>query len=249
MGTMQFTPEQLLNRFEERREIQNLMSRYTYCYTIKREKDIFNLFWSRRADICLGVNQGWYLGSEAVSGYYQAIHRKNLLKTGIIEKLFPKETANLSEQERYGVGSMEYKPLDTAVIEIAGDMQTAKGLWCCRGSYLDLTTGGPVSYWEWSFFAVDFVRESDGWKIWHMRYLMEIDSPCGKSWAAPFEGYPPEPGFEAMADFRMPEPTQQEVLRELYSPLRAFRPAPRTPEPYDTFANTFTYGAEGGGNE
>ena len=247
MDQMNYTPEQLLDRWEERREIMNLMSRYTYCYTIKREKDIYDMFWSHRDDIALGVNQGWYLGPDAVSGYYRAIHEKILLKSGIIEKLFPEKTRDLTEQERYGVGSMEYKPLDTAVVEIAGDMQTAKGLWCCRGSYLDLTTGGPVSYWEWSFFAVDFVREGDAWKILHMQYLMEIDSPCGKSWAQPFEGYPDEPGFEAMADFRMPEPTRPEVLRELYSPTRAFRPAPRTPEPYDTFAHTFTYGPEGGG--
>ena len=58
-----------------------------------------------------------------------------------------------------------------------------------------------------------------------------------------------ELGRRVEAELKAPEPKVPEVLRELYSPLRAFRPAPRTPEPYDTFANTFTYGAEGGGNE
>lgn len=240
------SPEHLLTLWEERREILNMMSRYTYCYTIKREKDIFDLFWSHQApDISLGVNNGYYYGADAVKGYYQGIHEKNLLKSKIICDLFPDRVKDLTEQERYGIGSMEYKPLDTAVVEVAGDLETAKGLWCCRGSYLDLTAGGPVSYWEWSFFAVDFIREGDAWKIWHMRYLMEIDSPCGKSWAQPFAGYPDEPGFEAMAAFKMPEPTHPMVLRELYSPSRQFRPAPRIPEPYDTFANTFSYGMEG----
>lgn len=246
MARIAMTPELLLDKWEERREILNLMSRYTYCYTIKREKDIFEMFWThRQEDICLGVNDGYYLGLDGVKGYYQAIHEKTLLKDGIIQRLFPEKTKDLSEEELYGIGSMEYKPLDTAVVEVANDLQTAKGLWCCRGSYMDLTVGGPVSYWEWSFFAVDFVHEEEGWKIWHMQYLTDIDSPCGKSWAQPFAGYPDEPGFEAMADFKMPEPTVRMVLREHYHPNRKFVPAPEIPVAYDTFAETFSYGMKG----
>lgn len=246
MNNSSFSKEQRLEKWEHRREIQNLMSRYTYCYTIKKEKDIYDMFWSHALpDITLGVNNGWYVGNDAVRGYYQGIHEKILLKSRIIQALFPEKTEGMTEQELYGIGSMEYKPLDTAVIEVADDLQTAKGLWCCRGSYLDFTSGGPVSYWEWSFFAGDFVREGDEWKIWHLDYLMEIDSPCGKSWAQPFEGYPDEPGFEAMRDFHMPEPNHPAFRRALYSPYRAFKPTPRIPEPYDTFSETFSYGMGG----
>jgi hypothetical protein len=110
---------------------------------------------------------------------------------------------------------------------------------------MDFTVGGPVSYWEWSFFAVDFIHVGEQWKIWHMQYLMDIDSPCGKSWAKPFEGYPDAPGFEKMASFSMPAPTYPVCLRELYHPNRAFQAAPQLPEPYDTFANTFSYGWKG----
>ena len=33
------------------------------------------------------------------------------------------------------MGMIDYKPVDTGVIEVAKDGQTAKGLWMIRGSY------------------------------------------------------------------------------------------------------------------
>ena len=45
-----------------------------------------------------------------------------------------------------------------------------------------------------------------------------------------------------MADFRMPEPTVKAVLMENYYTDRPFTKSPKVPEPYETFADTFSYG-------
>ena len=37
--------EALVTRWEDRREIQNLMGRYTYALLLKQEKDIFDTYW------------------------------------------------------------------------------------------------------------------------------------------------------------------------------------------------------------
>ncbi len=65
-----FTTEQLTQRWEDQRALKNLMGKYANCVILNREQDIFDLFWSREADICLSFNDGGaYVGPEAVSGF------------------------------------------------------------------------------------------------------------------------------------------------------------------------------------
>jgi hypothetical protein len=45
-----------------------------------------------------------------------------------------------------------------------------------------------------------------------------------------------------MKDFKFPEPNVPAVLREAYYPGRPFTESPALPEPYETFAETFSYG-------
>ena len=162
---------------------------------------------------------------------------------------------------------MDYKPVDTGVIEVAGDGETAKGLWMIRGSYSRLTTGGPMAYWEWSWLAIDFVREAGEWKIWHQRYLREIDRPCGYSFVGEKHAFfvycsvrtdvsdgdalPPADELALIdypvrwaAELKDAVPNVAAPLRETYSAHRAFAPSPEVPVPYDTFAETFSYGLE-----
>ena len=39
-----------------------------------------------------------------------------------------------TEEETYGIGTMNYYPLDTPVIEIVEDGKTAKGIWALCGT-------------------------------------------------------------------------------------------------------------------
>ena len=71
-----YTKEELLGRWEDVREIRNVMGRLSADYVLKRENSMFESYWSAREDVCLGVNEGWYLGPEAVQGYYEAQDRR-----------------------------------------------------------------------------------------------------------------------------------------------------------------------------
>lgn len=237
-----FTSEQLLSRWEDQREIKNLMGRMSQDYTLKKEGGMFAAYWSTREDICLGINEGYFTGPEHVAAYYADQSRRIALESRLIAAAFPEQLGGKSEEELYGVGMMTYRPVDTPVIELSEDGETAKGLWCIRGSYSLLTPGGPQGFWEWGWFAVDFVRENGAWKIWHMLYLKDIDRPCGSSWVGPVKTYEPRPEFAEIANFKSLEPNVKRTLREPYSAHRAFAPSPRMPEPYVTFADTFSYG-------
>ena len=246
MNLKALTAEEIISKWEAHRAVQNLMGKITYHYLLKKEGQIFSDFWSSAEDVCLGMNKGYYVGKEAVSGYYAALHEETVLRSKLLCERFAEEVKDKTEEEKFGIGCMDYKPLSSDLIEIAEDGKTAKGMWLCQGSYEKLTAGGPLAYWEWSCFAVDFIREGDDWKIWHMLYFRDIDHPCGTSWTQPPQERPVIDCFAAMGDFKMPKPTVRTTLWERYHVNRPFKKLPRTPVPYRSFADTFSYGYEEG---
>ena len=238
-----YTSEQLVGKFEDQRDLRNIMGKISYCCVLKREKDIFPLFWSSRDDVVLGVNEGWYEGPDAVAGYFNAFHERTVYTTAFLKKLYPKQLGDKTEEEAYGVAMMNIKPVDTAVIEVADDGETAKGVWYVRGSNNELTTAGPVAFWTFGVFAVDFVRENKEWKIWHMQYLEDLSAPGGKDWGSREpENYPPMAGYETVEPFVKPEPTTKVQLHTPWSADRPFSVLIEPPVPYATFAETFSYG-------
>ncbi len=238
-----YTTEELTRRWEDQRYIKNLMGKYANCVILNREDDVFRLFWSTGEDVSLGFNDGWYIGKDAVKGYYGACTERNALVASILQKRFPERLGGKTAEDIRGIGPFKVKPMACPIIEIAGDGKTAKGLWYCQGAYNEVESCGPVAHWTWGYFAVDFIREADGWKIWHMQYLNDVDSLCGQSWGKPQKPYPELPEFAPLKDFRYPPYTRKETLREYYSPRRPLTEAPKIPEPYRTFADTFSYGA------
>ena len=164
-----------------------------------------------------GANTGFYVGLDSVRRWYVSAAAT-------------------------GDGVLFQHPISTGLVELAGDGQTAKGLWFCQGAYNDVETSGPVAHWTWGYFAADFVREGEGWKIWHLQYLNDVDCICGQSWAGEQKPYPDLPEFAPLADFRYPEYSVSKQFRALYSADRPATLCPEIPQPYATFAETFSYG-------
>lgn len=237
-----FTPTELLARLEWRRELRNIMGRISHDYAVKQEASVYERYFSRREDVCLGLNNGYYKGAEAVSGYFKALGEEIALSSALIAKLFPKELGDKTEEELYGVGMISYLPFESQVIEIADDGETAKGIWNVRGSTCHLTAAGPVANWIFGWAAVDFVMEDGEWKIWNLLLLFNVDHQCGVGFTEAEKVFEPVPGLEPMADFKLPQPNVPKVLMETFYPDRKRTTSPRCPEPYTTFAETFSYG-------
>ena len=99
-----------------------------------------------------------------------------------------------------------------------------------------METSGPVAHWTWGYFAADFVKEGDGWKIWHLQYLNDVDCICGQSWAGAQVPYPDLPEFAPLADFHYPEYSVCKQFRPLYSAAPPPPPAPAEPPPHPPHA-------------
>ena len=234
--------EQLVQQWEDQRTIKNLMGKYVNLVLLNREQEILSRFWSSGDDLCLGFNDGYYVGRRAVEDYYRAVEARNLLVAKTLQKKFPQQLGDKSDEEIYGIGPFKVEPLYSPLIEVAGDGQTAKGLWSCLGAHNEVGSAGPVANWTWGYFAADFRREDQGWKIWHLLYVNDVDCICGQSWGKEKQPLPDLPEFAALADFHYPPYTVEKTLRELYTPARPHTDCPRIPEPYNTFAETFSYG-------
>ncbi len=239
------TAEYLVSRWEDRHRVQNRMGIYSQHHLIKREGEIFTALWSTAQDVSLATNEGYYVGRDAVEGYYAALHQRNVLTNRLLRACFPEKVEGKTEEETYGIGTMNYYPLDTPVIEIAEDGKTAKGIWTLRNTYSLLTAGGPEAYWQWAWVAADFIKEQDDWKIWHLQYLNDVHGKAGQPLHAPYAPYPELPEFAEMRTFTMPEPTVKTCVRPIYTADRPFQQPPRMPEPYARFEETFSYGWQG----
>lgn len=241
----ELTTLEMLAKWEAQRDVKNVMGKVVNCIILNREAEIFELFWSHeKQDVCLGLNCGWYVGPEAVRGYYQAEHNRCALVADCLQKAYPEQLGGKSKEEIYGIGAFKAKPLYAPVIEVADDLQSTKGIWYCMGTSAEVDVAGPVAKWTWGYYCVDFVPERGQWKLWHMQYINDIECICGQSWGREQVPYPALEEFAPMKDFSVPKPTVEMCLREYYSPSRPLTLAPQLPVPYATFSETFSYGVE-----
>ena len=208
MGDGELT--KIVLRNEARGEIENLMGRYAFMLTAGMYDDICGLFTRNRPDVRVEMNWGVYDGYEGILRCY----------------------ANYHKNEICGPGVMAVHALSTPVIEIAGNLKTAKAVWISPGHI----TGGMFSHdrvlrahWAWMRYGCDFIREDEGWRIWHLHVYGIFMSPIDKSWvdlgdAHEMPEFPPEYA-----------PDRGPTYSWAYSPDACTEFVPAPPRPYEAF--------------
>jgi len=123
-------------------EIQNLMGRYDHQGTLRGEGTLADLF-ALNTEGVSWLTPGGPVGLEAMRARF----------------------SDPDEDRRPGILHMH--SMFSPVIEVAGDGQTAKGVWDSFGPSIN----GPddIGAWLWVKYAVDFVKEQGKWKIWHLQ--------------------------------------------------------------------------------
>jgi hypothetical protein len=121
--------------------IQNLMGRYSHISMLDGEGALGNLFALKTP----GVSWRTPRGVEGIAAV----------------------KARLKGSGRENPTSLREHSLLTPIIEIAGDGQTAKGVWDSFGP--SISGIDAPGYLMWMKYGVDFIREDGQWKIWHMQ--------------------------------------------------------------------------------
>ena len=234
----------LLTRRTDREEIANLMGRYQYLFAAYRCTDILNELWSRDPDIHL---------EDGPSGVY----------------LYDRNGVGDYYRQRFGEGSdpnpgeMRMDTLTTPVIEVAADGRTAKGVWISTGhesaAFPDGTESGiptvdsaaPDAYgnrvfahWVWKKYAVDFIREANGWKIWHLHIYDVFRCPFDENWVT-YSIRRDEDDAALDSRIRLDHggitPENPTTFHWQYRTDTVPVLEPKPPVPYTTFAETFGY--------
>lgn len=220
-------------------EVQNTMSKHAYYHAAGKHVEEMNDIWVSKdgpyADTAkwsnpMGVWEGW---DRVYAFYCQTKLDASQSALDVISELYP-EIENIPEN--LGIGTeWAIHTQTTAIIEVAGDGKTAKGVWYSPGIansavIKDDGTVGKSGMWFMEKYGADFVKEDGEWKLWHIQmYYDNTPEPWGE------EG-------ETLGMPNMPEPTRPNPdPYQAWTPTTLQKIQPPFPEPYYTFSETFSY--------
>lgn len=220
----------LAQRYLAVKEIEKIMGMHTFLHLQLKNRAELEQHWSCREDISLTTNHGTYAGREAVWAWYVEEFEQRSLAGDLAMQVKHQPLQGYPAEEFHGVGTFLVDTFTTPIVEVAGDMETAKGWFCGSAITTEIVEGEPSGRWTWRKYGVDFIREDGAWKVWHLRAITDFSILPGASWVdgndeLPFGSLPNDLSFQY----------------PLYSTERALTLEPQLPEPYEHFCETFSY--------
>jgi hypothetical protein len=158
------TPERILQATKDYQDVLNTADKHEYYHNDWAHADEIRNIWAQHHDdtVTWTNNTDKYIGMKDLWRFY-------------VENL---KTQNL-------VGSLAYHMLTTPVIVIAGDGQTAKGIFMSFGNVAGSMGGSTMADWTEEKYGIDFVKEDGKWKIWHLRTYVEYYFPIHGDFTVP----------------------------------------------------------------
>ncbi len=239
----EYTDDELIRRVWDVEEIKKLVNKRVYYMANEwRQKELDELWVSApeyKKTASFGRNTGYYVGMEEIKKYYVDHH------LDIRKKQLKDIAANCSDikesEENLHIGCLVNHPVSTGLVEVAGDGKTAKGLWY---SIAQETTAKPdgtaEALWMPGKLAFDFVKESGGWKIWHVVDATDLVSEAGEDYSKQeiYHNYETNP-----VDIEFGEPTIKVLTHN--TDFNWWDDYPGMPVPYETWSDEISYGPEG----
>lgn len=233
--------EKKMQEQQDIHELSNLMSLRAFLHGAGLQGKELDL-WSNRDDVSWGQQNGFRVGIKNVrAAYDERFRRVKAQELAAMHKLYP-DVAD--DPSNLFVGSLDFHTLTTPILQVAGDGQTAKGMWYTPGfvSGPSAKGGGALNpSWMWERYAVDFIKEDGKWKFWHVVVLTDFGLRVGSTFSQGNTG----PNLGTEGTFMHEPPIPMDVKRDLYKEYSATTVPhlyPPPPVPYRTFSETFSYG-------
>lgn len=215
--------EKRLEKLEAVNAVQNLVGRYEFWHVANLHRRCLGLFALDTPGVRIEMDWGVFDGRAGVERFFLGYHGRHDAET---------PGADLK-------GDMHMHTQTTPVIEIADDLQSAKGVWISPGhETIPLGPGGSKkAFWIWIKYGFDFTRERGDWKIWHMHVYNIFICPYEKNWVE-MEPMPPRRPLpeDIGPDRYLPQPPPWR-----YAVDKPHVNIPAPPEPYTTFDNDTAY--------
>jgi len=231
----EFSPLEKIERLEDLRAVENIMGKLVFLMSYRRYSDAWETLWCKENEPTLTLNDGKYVGTEAVKSWFVDYQNAITAKANaLMRERYPKELGSLSEAETFGAGFNEVLNATTPLIELAYDRETAKGVWYCYGEQTVVTDDGLAAYWNMGRYGADFVKENGVWKLWHLQFFTDFVTPVGQK-------FNNVKGNISVSGIEPPAYSEEGVFFTALSKETASLRKPEMPVEYKTFAETFSY--------
>jgi hypothetical protein len=172
------------------------------------------------ATASFGRNWGYYVGMDEIKRYYLDKARRDSILSGA-------------------------QPMSSWAIEEAEDGKTAQGIWYSM-SYLTYDKGnGPEAYWFGEKIGIDFIKEGESWKIWHLFMGCDWFNAPGDDISEQPSTIENDPNWVNPLKAEFGEPTIKMVA---YDNKYNWSHYPPLPTPHKTWTDTVSCGPEGNPN-
>jgi len=175
-------------------EVQNVFSKHCYYHEAGKHRAEMEDIWVKKDGEFaktvkwtqpMGVNVGY----DALWNFYVVNKEKSLAQN--LEDISKADPTVKNVPENLGIGGeWASHTQSTAIIVVADDGKTAKGIWESPGLHFaaqvrdgKITKSGS---WFWEKYGADFVKEDGKWKIWHISMYYENTPP---GWDADTNSY------------------------------------------------------------
>ena len=238
MMNKKFTDEEQILRIWDVEDVKSLMSRRVFLQTADLREEELRTMWVQEPEhqktASYGSNWGYYVGMDEIRKYYVESHAAAL-----------EEQKKANGAAEVNVGNMYAHPLTTGLVELAEDGKTAKGLWYSIGNEAMAQADGTAHVqWMLGKVAVDFVREGNEWKIWHIVISTDVDCQAGHDYGE----YPVYEDWSANSTNcvrrEFGTPTIEKLTHDVTFNWWDNYPA-MPPKDYKTFTDDISYGPEG----
>lgn len=232
-----FTEDEQIRRIWDIEDVKTLMyTRVFYVASDWRDKELKELWVSQPENTktaSYGSNWGYYVGMDAIRSWYVDAHNAEL------------EAQSKANGAPINQGNLYAHPATTGVVELAQDGKTAKGLWYSIGQETKANAEGTAdARWILGKIAADFIREPDGWKIWHLVFSVDVDCQPGVDYGTylVFEDWSANSTNPVRREFGVPtiEMLTHDVTFNWWDDY-----PPMPPKNYETFTDDISYGPEG----
>ena len=240
-----YTPDERIRRVWAIEEIKDLMARRGFYQANEMRREELDELWvaepRHRETASLGSNWGYYVGMRDISRYYVVQHHQD--RCSQLRQYHEAHPEIAVTEENLGYGCMVWHPVSTPLVVLADDGKTAKGFWYVIGQESTATGGAEAEcLWYMDRLAVDFVKEGDQWKIWHLVTANDLCLEAGRD-AEELPSKPAKGDWPPENEFLAGQPTISMLTHN--SAMNWSDNYPFLPEPYAVFRDEISYGPEG----
>jgi hypothetical protein len=232
-------------------ECENVMARHCYYHAGGIHREEIEEFWVKEDPLTWAHNFGQMSNLENYTACYADAQEANAKAYyDLVVKVYPEVT---EVEDRRALIEEAMHLLTSPIIVVAGDGQTAKGLWYTPGCIFSTLTPRKEreGMWIWERYGGDFVIEDGEWVYRNLKVCCDIagmmdepawglsEGPGGpppEDEKTPEDGDGPPPDVKGPVEVAIPGP-----LHNNLSAVQLPQDHPKLPLPYETFSETYNY--------